>query len=236
MGRVDMSDGAYRPFISWRWILLWIGVIALLWVAWKPLKILFFAPLPIVDWVEGETEIVSPTHPVRLVKVGRWEQTQARVLQNVRVVDSVLPANVPRAVISPLDIFVARGRMADDDVFQNLKVGYYWRVAYLDYKGPRQGAAWDEYVTVVSQNYGMFGDTQSPNGFDHEHVIPANNAIFHRLKDLRRGDWFRAKGWIVDIYDGDPIKTPGRSGELKLQTSRVHNDSGCEYFYITELE
>ena len=60
-------------------------------------------------------------------------------------------------------------------------------------------------------------------------MIPANEWVKGKLKDLRIGDVIQARGFLVDV---------DRDDGFYWRTSKTRNDSGngsCEIFYVEQI-
>ncbi len=116
------------------------------------------------------------------------------------------------AALSPTDLALGWGRMADDDVLSRLSLsqgGRFFRYAWRD-QPPLDP------VEIVRSASNM-------------HMIPANHAIARTLKDIRRDDRVRIDGWLVqaDASDG-----------WRWRSSLSRNDSGagaCEVVYVCSI-
>jgi len=216
----SMSDQVYRPTSKIKIVLFSLlglagAVILTRWLWW-----FLIVPMPIHDWQEQEKEITSPSHSgVILSKVATWD-IEGKVYQCVPISDPILPTigKFPRSIISPVDLFLAYGKLTEEPYFRQIRTTHEFRTAnsHFDVSTPegRTVRSW------LSQG------PDAPGGVLHEHTIPANYVIFQKLRKLKKGDLIKIKGSIVDIRDGDNIYT----------TSTVKNDRACEFLYITELE
>jgi hypothetical protein len=221
MATGPMSDARYRhpsPVkIGVGMICLLLGSIFLIrWLWWS-----LVVPIPIHDWEERKTTIVSPSHPeVVLTKVMPWS-IEGRVVQSVPISDPLLPTfgEFPRSIISPIDLFIVYGAMTQERYFRRIGPGHEFRTAAFRYLG-----SWDE---DLSQIHSWLGRGESAlGGHVHEHTVPANYLIFKQLRALKQGDWIKVDGYLVDIKDRHNT----------YRTSTTKNDIDCEFFYVTNVE
>jgi hypothetical protein len=176
--------------------------------------------MPIHDWQEDAQQITSPSHPeVILTKVATWD-IEGKVYQSIPISDPLLPTigKFPRSIISPVDLFLAYGKLAEEPYFAQIRTTHEFRTAY----------SWIEEGTPEGRAISSWFSQgpSAPGGVLHEHTIPANYVIFQKLRKLKKGDLIKITGSIVDIRDGDSV----------YRTSTVKNDRACEFLYITSLE
>ena len=116
------------------------------------------------------------------------------------------------ADLSPTDLALGWGRMADDDVLSRLSLsqgGRFFRYAWQD-QPPLDPA---EIVRSAS----------------NMHMIPANEGIARSLSRLRRDDRVRIDGWLVQAQAGDG---------WRWRSSLSREDSGagaCELVYVCSI-
>lgn len=117
------------------------------------------------------------------------------------------------ADLAPMDLALGWGAMSDQAVLDRIDVSQWGRWYHTRYELPAPIA--DAEIIRSSSNM---------------HVIPANEAVHSKLKRIRRGDFIRAAGLLVDA-DHD-------SG-FRWRTSLSREDTGngsCELFYVERLE
>ncbi len=113
------------------------------------------------------------------------------------------------ADLVPLDIAVGWGRMSDSDVLAKVDISqgnrfYYW---HYDDEPPIPR----EEIERHSANW---------------HVVPANDAVWNTLSDVRVGQVVHLEGYLVDI---DSAETGA------IRTSLTRDDTGagaCEIIYV----
>lgn len=116
------------------------------------------------------------------------------------------------AELSPIDLALGWGRMSDDNVLKDIDVRqsnrfYYWRVKQFPI--PRR---------EIEENSANM------------HIIPANNDITQRLKDIRKGHVVRFNGYLVRVDARD---------KWHWQSSLTRNDTGngaCELVWVEQLD
>lgn len=214
-----MSDRRYHPPSKLKALAaLTMAVVgSIFFVRWLWWAII--VPLPIHDWKEGESGISSPSHPeVQLTKVASWD-IKGRVLQSIPISDPLLPTigSYPRAIISPVDLFLTYGTLTNDRYFRQIRPGHEFRTAFSHLEQNQEGKTVAQWIKQ---------GPAAPGGFLHEHTIPANYVIFQKLRRLQHGDFIIIRGSIVDVMDGSNT----------YRTSTIKNDRECEFLYIREVE
>jgi len=116
--------------------------------------------------------------------------------------------------VMPVDLALAWGGMADPEKIGMLSVQqrdrfYFWQAdhAALNQLGR---------ANIESQTANI-------------HCVPGNEAVREALYSVRKGDWVKMKGWLVDI----------RGPDREWRTSRSRTDTGpgaCEIILVDELE
>lgn len=114
--------------------------------------------------------------------------------------------------LSPLDLALGWGPMSDETVLDKIKITqggrfYYWRVH--EYPIPRKD--------IISHSTNM-------------HILPANDEVARRIKDVRAGHVIHLKGKLVGIV--------ARDG-WRWRSSLSRTDSGwgaCELVWTEEFE
>ncbi len=205
--------------LRWLWIILF-GV--LLWWAVGP------SGAPIAQF-EGLPEPLPTSFDHRLSIAGEPLQTATARMPEAIVADHFVlrpiaefevearvlsRRNYRRGIesrLSPLDLALGWGPMADPEVLQHIRISqsrryFYWRVR--EFPIPRRQI-----------------ETNSAN----MHLIPANRDIARQLDAISRDDQVRLGGWLVDI---------DRDDGWRWRTSRTRTDTGagaCEIVFVTRV-
>lgn len=114
--------------------------------------------------------------------------------------------------LSPIDLALGWGVMSDQAVLDKITItqGSRWYFTRYDLPAP-------------------ISDQAIINNSSNMHMVPANSWVLKKLKDVRRGELVRLKGFLVDI-DSD-------SG-FRWRTSLRRDDTGngsCELFYVKDI-
>ncbi|MBQ0721808.1 MAG: hypothetical protein KBT89_16605, partial [Gammaproteobacteria bacterium] len=114
--------------------------------------------------------------------------------------------------LSPIDLALGWRAMSDQAVLDRITItqGSRWYFTRYDLPAP-------------------ISDQAIINNSSNMHMVPANPWVLKKLKDVRRGDVVRLKGFLVDI-DSD-------SG-FRWRTSLRRDDTGngsCELFYVEDI-
>ena len=114
--------------------------------------------------------------------------------------------------LSPIDLALGWGAMSDQAVLDRITItqGSRWYFTRYDLPAP-------------------ISDQGIINNSSNMHMVPANPWVLKKLKDVRRGNLVRLKGFLVDI-DSD-------SG-FRWRTSLRRDDTGngsCELFYVEDI-
>jgi hypothetical protein len=114
--------------------------------------------------------------------------------------------------LSPIDLALGWGVMSDQAVLDRITITQGSRWYFTRYESP--APITDQAIIHNSSNM---------------HMVPANQWVLKKLKEVRRGDVVRLKGFLVDI-DSD-------SG-FYWRTSLRRDDTGngsCELFYVEDI-
>ena len=117
------------------------------------------------------------------------------------------------APISPTDFALGWGRMSDNSVLHHIRIS-------------QSNRLYDWYARenpVISRD-------EILNSSANMHMVPANDAIAARLRDIRPGDVVHVKGMLVDVR---------RDDGWRVTTSLVRNDdgpAGCEIVLVQALD
>ncbi len=133
-------------------------------------------------------------------------QLEARVLSTERYYYDAT------AHLSPLDLAVGWGPLSDERVLDHIDVSQDGRFVYLV----------DDGEVPISPL--VFGLTHA-----NMHMIPANDAVWKRLKSLRRGHVVRLEGFLVDVEQPDL-----RPWNTSLERSDTGNGA-CEIMFATRV-
>lgn len=114
--------------------------------------------------------------------------------------------------LSPLDLALGWGVMSDQSVLDRIEITQGSRWYFTRYESPAPIS--DREIITHSSNM---------------HVIPANDWVHGKLKNIRRGNILQLKGFLVDV--------DSESGFF-WNTSMRRDDTGngsCEIFYVEEV-
>ncbi len=109
----------------------------------------------------------------------------------------------------PVDLALGWGAMSDQSVLDHIEI--------------TQSGRW--YFTRYNSSVPISGRAIATHS-SNMHMIPANDWVHGKLKDLRRGDIVSLKGYLVDIHGDLGFRWP---------TSLSREDGGygaCEVFYV----
>ncbi len=122
--------------------------------------------------------------------------------------------------ISPVDIGIAWGLVAE----KNKEVGFKWS------HGNRKLTC----APLSQEKMKIFGGTVDDyvKNTSNNHLIPADKNVEKELLSIRKGDYIRLRGYLVNI-DGERIKD-GKMGRWYTSTSR--EDTDCEVIYVTNVD
>ena len=116
------------------------------------------------------------------------------------------------ADLSPMDLALGWGVMSDQAVLDQIDISQRSRWYFTRYDLPAPVP--DQAIIVGSSNM---------------HMVPANELVLDKLRDIRHGDIIWAKGFLVDV---------DHENGFRWRTSLSRNDTGngsCELFYIERL-
>jgi len=134
---------------------------------------------------------------------------RARFAADARVLSLEHYRSGKLADIVPLDIAVGWGRMSDSDVLAKIQVTqgnrfYYW---HYDDEPPIPREEIEEH----SANW---------------HMVPANDAVWHTLSNVRVGQIVHLEGYLVDIDSAE-------TGSIRTSLTRDDTGAGaCEIIYV----
>lgn len=188
--------------------LAWAG--AALFAAWQ-----FVSSRP-VDRAPGELAPADPLQseleaPQSLTR-GNFQVTpQARFSAEVRVLGRERYRLGALADVSPLDIAVGWGPMSDSAVLADIDISQSGRFYFWHY---------DDEPPIPRHEI----ESHSANW----HLVPANDAVWRKLKGLRVGDVVKLDGMLVNLQNPD-VGT--------MRTSLRRDDTGagaCEIVYVEQ--
>ena len=115
--------------------------------------------------------------------------------------------------LSPMDLALGWGVMSDQAVLDRIEISQRsrWYFTKYDLPAPIPDPA------IISHSSNM-------------HMVPANDWVLSKLRDIRHGDVIRAKGFLIDV---------DHESGFRWRTSLSRNDTGngsCELFYIERIE
>jgi hypothetical protein len=116
------------------------------------------------------------------------------------------------AGLSPMDLALGWGVMSDQAVLDRIRITQGGRWYFTRYELPAP-----------------IPDGQIIRHSGNMHVIPANDWVRDRIRDVRRGDVLQLRGFLVDV---------DRSDGFRWRTSLTREDSGggsCEIFYLEQI-
>jgi len=150
---------------------------------------------------------------LRAVTLGEYElTTRAEFKIRARVLSRENYSWGTEADLSPVDLALGWGVMSDQAVIDRIEISQRSRWYYTRYKLPAP-----------------ISDREIIRNSGNMHMVPANSWVLKKLKDVRRGDLVRLKGFLVDI-DSD-------SG-FRWRTSLSRGDTGngsCELLYVEDI-
>ncbi len=114
--------------------------------------------------------------------------------------------------LSPIDLALGWGAMSDQAVLDRMTISQGSRWYYFRYKLP---------APIPKQ--------AMINNSGNMHMVPSNKWVLKKLKEIRRGDVVRLKGFLVDV-DSDAGFT--------WRTSLRRDDTGggsCEIVYVSDI-
>jgi hypothetical protein len=114
------------------------------------------------------------------------------------------------------DLCIVWGTNIQNDVYQQMKYSHGEWTCYAEFK-----------TEIDSSWYEKFSGSHLANN----HLLPADDVIYEKIKNSHIGDQVYIKGLLVDYS----IETSeGRTGLRK--TSTIRDDTDCEIIYTTEFE
>lgn len=155
------------------------------------------------------------------IKIGNKELNVQQVAEYelkgyVTATFTYLPYNLGNK-LSPKDVTVVWGDLADPDNLKHIK----WRES-----GMRFVLSYTN-DTEWLNNYGEYGDK-----FSNNHLIPSDKRIKRLISKIRKGDFVKIEGYLVNVYYNDV------DSEFIWETSTSRYDSGdgsCEIIYVTNV-
>jgi hypothetical protein len=117
------------------------------------------------------------------------------------------------ADLSPVDLALGWGPMSDQAVLDRIEISQSGRWYFTQYELPAPLANAD----IIRHSANM-------------HLIPANDYVRSRLKDVREGDVIRIRGQLVDVDNAEGFT---------WRTSTRRDDTGggsCEIIYVEQVQ
>lgn len=193
------------------------AIVAVLFIFRKPIELRLLAhetvslPDASGDPIQVEEkkepfEVVARAKSYRLFPRFRWDQSA-----HVMGVESYRFDSA--AALMPVDLALAWGPLLESPYRKKVWYSQSWRYYFWGYKEPSLDRA-----VVVTHSANM-------------HVIPSTWRLRRALACMRKGDYVRLQGWLVDAGG---IDRPG----LQWTTSATRHDEGpggCEIVYLTRL-
>jgi hypothetical protein len=115
--------------------------------------------------------------------------------------------------LSPMDLALGWGAMSDQAVLERIEIS--------------QGSRW--YFTRY-QLPAPLSDGAMIRSSSNMHLVPADELVGDRMKQVRRGDVVRALGYLVDV---------AHPSGFRWRTSLRRDDTGngsCELFYVERFQ
>ena len=123
--------------------------------------------------------------------------------------------------LSPKDLALAWGAVAE----KNKEVDFHWRQSSRRYY-------WQLNSDAEVKRIGSL-DTISLCSAN-THLIPADDTVRRMVKRIKKGDYVRIKGYLVNI---DAKKTDGSTFWWNSSTTREDTgDGSCELVYVTQIQ
>lgn len=191
-----------------RWILLVIALVAG-WYWWPGFEIRRAAGVTAAG-APAQQELSGPAP--RLGKAGYEIRPLARFELDARVLGVERYRFDRGADLAPVDLALGWGRMSDTAVLQHMSISqagraYFWSTP--DFPIPRHE------IERSSANM---------------HIVPGNDAVARRLKEVRRGSLVSLSGYLIEAR---------RADGWRWQSSLSREDTGegsCELVWVERLE
>ena len=151
---------------------------------------------------------------LRAVTLGEYElTTRAEFKIRARVLSRENYSWGTEADLSPVDLALGWGVMSDQAVIDRIEISQRSRWYYTRYKLPAP-----------------ISDREIIRNSGNMHMVPAQNRVKKRLKDVRVGDIVQLRGRLVDV---------DHPSGWHWRTSLRRDDTGggsCEIMYLEEIE
>ena len=121
-------------------------------------------------------------------------------------------------ILSPIDVGIAWDDLVDKENLKHLK----WMETGTRY------LYWKTKDTEWYQNYGDFS-----NKYSNNHLIAKDSKIESLIKKIKKGDYIRLKGYLVNVFWDD-----GKE-QFTWESSTTRYDTGmgaCDVLYVTEIK
>ncbi|MFK7840138.1 MAG: hypothetical protein AB8B83_07375 [Bdellovibrionales bacterium] len=115
----------------------------------------------------------------------------------------------------PLDFAVGWGALSTHEIFNKINVRQSKRFAYPSYK---------QTIPISTEEFNT--------SFSNNHLIPANQSIYQKLKAIKKGDLFTLKGYLVNYREGTS------RAWYDFNSSKTRTDEGdgaCEVMYVEHV-
>lgn len=193
-----------------RWLI--VLFVLLLVLAWKD-----WSNRPVVQ-AEGLRLAHAPNqrsvNPKETLQIGDFTlELQASFDIEARVLSTERYRRGPTADLAPLDLALGWGVMSDQTVVDQIQIsqGGRWYILRWDQNPPAP-------ERVIMQSSGNM------------HIIPADDGIRSQVLDLRRGEFIRLSGYLVNAEG---------PGGFRWKSSLSRDDTGdgaCELFLVKSIE
>jgi hypothetical protein len=197
--------------MRWAVRLALIAAAAAWWLSGRPMGVAAAEP---VDWRRDPVQTATERPPFELVtRKGTVRLTPRAAYDVAARVESKEPYWLDAvAFLSPFDVALAWGDVAEPELRRKLDVGQSWRFFFWRTSDPTVDVA---YVIAHSAN---------------THLIPASVNVRRALAAIDSGDAVRLRGLLVDVAG---------AGGLTWNTSLVrtdHGDRGCEILWVESVQ
>jgi hypothetical protein len=120
--------------------------------------------------------------------------------------------------MSPMDVGIVWGDLIDEENLKHIK----WH---------ETGTRFLHWETKDGTWYQEFGSVEGL--YSNNHLVPSNNKAKNMIKKIKRGDYIKITGYLVDIFWEE------RNRSYSWHSSITRNDQGdgaCELIYVTDVK
>jgi len=191
-----------------RWLLLALALVVG-WIAWPEREI---ARAPGVLMPAIPVQVAVGNTEGRLVKAGYQILPLARFELEARVLGVERYRFDRGADLAPVDLALGWGRMSDTAVLERISISQFGR-AY----------SWSTPELPIPRH-------EIERSSANMHIVPGNDAVARRLKDVRRGSLVSFFGYLIEAR---------RADGWRWQSSLSREDTGegsCELVWVERLE